>query len=133
MKFRAQSDRLFRCRTVVRILALALVLYPLVSLSQSQLSGGSIEGAVTDPSSAALAGARVALLDTEGKEIQRTQSDRAGKFHFDGLGMRAYQIRIERNGFKPLLQLLQVKEQQSIVLTFQMTIAVSAEQVTVIG
>jgi hypothetical protein len=133
MKFLPQSGSLPSCRTIVRVVAHLLLLFSFPCAGQSSPTGLSVRGTVTDPSSAALANARVALLDPDGKEIRRTQSDSAGNFHFDGLGVGAYKIRIERSGFNSLVQAIQVNDHQVWNVTLRMTIAVSSEQVTVLG
>lgn len=115
----------------VRLLVLAFLLSPLASVAQS--AGNSIDGSVVDPSSAALAGGRVVLLDANSNELKRTRTDGAGNFHFENIDAGEYQVRVERTGFHPLLQRVEVKEQQHISVTMKMVIAVSVEQVTVTG
>jgi len=84
-------------------LALALCFY-LVSLAtpsgSAQTTYGSISGAVTDPSGAAIADAQVTLtnLDTTEKRVQGSGSD--GLYSFVNLLPGRYLVDFEKAGFK---------------------------------
>ena len=88
--------RSFLASAVVLVMGFALFAPPL----HSQTAYGSIAGAVTDPSGAAIAGAQVTLtnLGTSERRTQATGSD--GLFLFPNLSPGRYGIEVQKPGFK---------------------------------
>jgi Ca-activated chloride channel family protein len=67
---------------------------------QQQPNSGTIQGTVTDPSTAVIVGASV-TLDAAGKgQVRNTQTDLQGHYKFEGLGAGVYKIQIESPGFR---------------------------------
>jgi len=63
-------------------------------------TGGALEGRITDPLGAVVAGASVALI-RDGREIARASADESGRYRFAGLASGLYHLRVEREGFAP--------------------------------
>src|SRR6059036_2717705 len=86
-------------RSLTVALSVAFVLST-CSFLQGQSTYGSITGAVTDPSGAAIADAQVALtnLGTAEKRTQSTGAD--GLYSFPNLFPGRYKIEVEKTGFK---------------------------------
>ncbi len=95
-KLLSQVYRLFV--PAVFFLSIAIVFFTLPL--QAQTTYGSIAGAVTDPSGAAIAGAAVTLtnLGTSEKRTQTTKDD--GLFLFVNLIPGSYSVDVEKPGFK---------------------------------
>ncbi len=78
-----------------------LALFLLVSLpSLAQTFRGSINGAITDPSGAVVAGAKVTATDVATAVVQNTVSSGAGEFSFNDLPVDTYTIQVEAQGFQ---------------------------------
>src|SRR5215472_18223248 len=103
--------------------------------SCAQSTYGSITGAVTDPSGAAIADAQVALtnLGTAAKRTQSTGSD--GLYSFPNLFPGRYKIEVEKTGFKRFTRpevVVEVNQSARIDVTLQVgevtqTVEVSGE------
>ncbi|MFT4113479.1 carboxypeptidase regulatory-like domain-containing protein [Silvibacterium sp.] len=75
-----------------------LLLSPILSLAQT--FRGTINGTVTDPSGAAVAGSKVTATDTSTGVVRDTVSSGAGEFSFSDLPLSSYTIKIEAPGFQ---------------------------------
>jgi hypothetical protein len=87
----------------VFLLFLASVLLP----SRSSFAAQSpplrtINGAVVDPSSSPVSGARVSLNSPDGGLLATTSTDQSGAFHFEKLAAGKYRIEVQAQGFKQL-------------------------------
>jgi Carboxypeptidase regulatory-like domain len=76
--------------------------------SQSTVSTGSIAGTVTDPSGAAVPGARITITGPTGQIIRTTSNDKGG-YTAGSLVPGAYRVRVEAKGFKVVGLPLEVK------------------------
>jgi len=81
-------------------LAFVLLLFALSTTLQAQLTEGSIAGAVTDVSSAAVSGASVKITNLQTGSVVETKTDNIGYYRVLHLPPGAYQIRVEAQGFK---------------------------------
>jgi hypothetical protein len=87
-------DKMTRC------LAFVLLLLALSTTLQAQLNEGSIAGAVTDVSGAAVAGASIKISNLQTGLTVETKTDNIGYYRVPNLQTGAYQIRVEAQGFK---------------------------------
>src|SRR5713226_8284876 len=92
-----------------------------------------VAGTVLDPHRAAVFGAKISLRTTGGAELQSTTADSAGTFRFQGVPPGNYEVRIEREGFKPSITLVRVGNQAPRPLTVALTLADVRQEVTVAG
>jgi len=83
-----------------RWLALVVLLFALSTTLQAQLTEGSIAGAVTDATGAAVAGASVKITNLQTGSVDETKTDNIGYYRVLHLQLGAYQIRVEAQGFK---------------------------------
>ena len=87
-----------------RLINGACVLVGALALAASSLVGqafyGSVVGNVTDPSSAALRGATVTLINNGTQERRQGQSDANGAYQFLNLVPATYRVEVELSGFK---------------------------------
>ena len=93
-----------RCRSLLmrgvtgRGLALVAVFLFLVPTAFAQVSA-SLSGTITDPSSAAVAGADVAVTNLETGNIRNTETDSAGRYQIYALPVGQYEVRVKKQGF----------------------------------
>src|SRR5260370_2266160 len=79
-------------------LLFAFLLVP--SFVQGQSTYGSVSGAVTDPSGAAISGAQVTLTNTGTSEKHTQTTSDQGTYSFVNVIPGEYRIDIEKTGFK---------------------------------
>ncbi|HZT28566.1 MAG TPA: TonB-dependent receptor [Bryobacteraceae bacterium] len=63
-----------------------------------------VQGLVTDPSQAAIVGARVTLLNTQTGEDLAKSTNEAGQYRFDFVAPGIYKVTVEASGFSPFVQ-----------------------------
>jgi hypothetical protein len=71
-----------------------------VSLSQAQTSFGRISGTVSDPSGAAVAGAKVTVTNAETKSARSTETEASGLYVFTNLPIGPYSLEVTHQGFQ---------------------------------
>jgi hypothetical protein len=84
---------------VIRWVAVLAVVLLTAVASQAQFSG-SIQGAVSDPSGAVIAGAAVELSNLDTGVAQSTTANESGNYGFNNLQPGRYKIKVSANGFK---------------------------------
>src|ERR1700704_4725159 len=77
---------------------ISLLLLFTAGVAKAQFSG-NIQGTVTDPSGAAIAQARVILLNITTQLSVSTTTDTSGDYRFLSLGPGNYKISVEASGF----------------------------------
>src|SRR6185503_10376842 len=81
-------------------LLFAALLFAQASLAATAATArGRIEGAVTDPTGAKIAGARVSLRDTTGVIAYQARSDDEGHFAIGEVVTGRYTVNVEASGF----------------------------------
>src|SRR5579872_4184442 len=78
------------------VLGLLLISVP----AFSQLNSGSIAGGITDPTGAAIVGAKVTVIDMERNISRPLVSDSAGQYTAPSLTPGQYEVRVESAGFQ---------------------------------
>ena len=86
---------------ILGLLAVAsLIVLPAFIPSRAQVANGAISGTVTDASGAIIPGAKITISNT-GTGVSRTmQTDDAGFYSAEGLGVGQYQVSVSKSGFK---------------------------------
>src|SRR5215471_10983156 len=69
-------------------------------LAQSEIGGATLNGAVTDPSNAIVAAAKVTVHNTATGLTRSMETTNAGLFSFNGLPAGSYDLTIEAPGFR---------------------------------
>jgi len=80
--------------------ALTLVALPPSALAQSTISTGSIQGTVTDPSGAALSGAKVTITDQATGKSESLTTNSAGVYNSGPLLPGTYKVGVTGAGFR---------------------------------
>lgn len=124
-----------RWRTVlVRFSALVIVSFLLLGISRlySQVSGGTIEGIVTDPSGAVIPNATVTIRNEATNVINSTKTNEVGRYSVPSLLPGSYSVTVTAPGFRSESQTnatLTVGAVQAV--NFSLSIGVQAQQVQV--
>src|ERR1700716_928756 len=96
--------RSMRARYSVITLGAGLLLLSLSSAAFAQVTGGTISGSVTDPSSAAVPGATVVVLNQSKGEARTIATNENGYYSAPNLIPGNYSITISANGFTSAVQ-----------------------------
>jgi Carboxypeptidase regulatory-like domain len=80
--------------------ALTLVVLPPRALAQSTISTGSIQGTVSDPSGAALSGAKVTITDQATGKSESLSTNSAGVYNSGPLTPGTYKVSVTGSGFR---------------------------------
>ncbi len=112
--------------------AAVLMLAVLAPLSFGQETRATILGRVTDPSGAAIAGAKVAIQNEATNVVSRTESNGEGNFISPPLEPGSYSVTAEAPGFRTIVQkALGVRTGDRVPLDLRLQVGGSAESITV--
>ena len=94
----------------------------------------SLRGTITDPSGAAVSGAKVTLTNTATNNTLVSTSDANGLYQFNALPPAPYKLDVEAQGFKPkVLESVHIIPEQPNGLDVQIEVGGTTETVTVSG
>jgi len=99
-------------------------------LSQS-INSGTINGSVSDPSGARIAGARVRLENAVTGYKQSATVDATGSFHLVNIPFNNYQLSVESPGFAGSKQQVDIRNTVPISLNLTLSVAEASTTVTV--
>jgi TonB family protein len=95
------TRKLFACAAMIT----AAVLLPLASIkAPAQSSTARVAGVVTDPSGGVVPGARVVLINTEGRNKELTNTNNAGEYRFAAVPAGRYTMEVSAPGFQMFTQ-----------------------------
>src|SRR5690349_14925243 len=101
-------------------------------LLYAQGTGGRIQGNVSDPTGAVLAGVNVKLTNEQTGVVQTTQTDKAGHYEFPAVPVGNYRLEYEQTGFKKAIKKgLTLLVNQVIMMNMTMQVGASKEVVEV--
>ncbi|WP_446743126.1 TonB-dependent receptor domain-containing protein [Silvibacterium acidisoli] len=119
-------------RFIAHILFILYLLWSCPVLLRAQSTYGSLTGAVTDSSGAAVAGASVTLINTATAEKQTQTTSEGGLYSFVNLNSGDYRLEIEKQGFKHVnRENVVIQVQQTTRLDVSLTVGRATETVTV--
>ena len=101
-------------------------------LAQSVFSG-NIQGVISDPSGATVAGAQVKLRNTDTGVEESARSSDSGNYRFSSLPPGHYIVRVEAAGFRPEEVNVTLETNQTQGINVGLTIASSTVAVAVTG
>jgi hypothetical protein len=86
-------------RFTLRELVLAILILAFAASAQTTVSTGSIQGAVTDQSGAAVSGAKVTITGKATHSVSTSTTTGSGEYSSGGLIPGDYEVRVEQAGF----------------------------------
>jgi carboxypeptidase family protein/TonB-dependent receptor-like protein len=92
---------------------------------------GSIQGTVEDPSGAAIAGAKVTLVNSATDVTTSTASDSSGNYRFISLAPGTYKITLEAQGFANATRELTLLTEQNLSVPMKLVVGSATTAVTV--
>ncbi|MGB8542771.1 MAG: carboxypeptidase-like regulatory domain-containing protein [Candidatus Acidiferrales bacterium] len=110
----------------------ALLLLPSVIMAQSIVTG-AINGTVTDPSGAVIAGAAITLTSTATGESLTAESNASGGYSFGLVKPGAYTLAVTKSGFKTTTQAVQVALGETLVFNAKLELGSGSITVEVTG
>jgi hypothetical protein len=119
----------------LRLLLISIcVLALLTARASAQSESASLSGFVTDPSGAAVGGAKVEITDVQTNVSQSTTTNSAGLYLFPNLRPGEYRLSVSSNGFKQAVrQGLVLHVQDTISQNFKLEIGSTTETVSVVA
>ena len=121
-----QSLLMFRKSIVTVFFALACL------SAYAQTPVGTLEGLITDPSAAVVAGANVSVSNPQTGLARSLNTSRDGAFHFSDLPAGEYTLSVTANGFAPFsASSIRLDIGQAVVYPVKLELAGSHAQVTV--
>src|SRR5580700_4197077 len=135
-------------RLIPIFIVVVLVLWMAAPLpAQSTVATGNIQGALTDPSGAVVAGAKITITNKDTGQVLRVTTSSAGTYNSGALVPGDYSVRAEATGFKTVEEgvvvkvgvvsgvnlSLQVGAANTVVTVAEQSVAVNTEQATVQG
>ena len=119
-----------------RLQCLAIMLSGLLilvsNLTAFAQTSGTIEGTVTDPSGAAVVGAKITVRNEGTGQERVTQTDSAGAYQVAALPVGTYQIELQAQGFQgQILKGLVLQVSQTVVQNVQLAVGGVTQEVTV--
>ena len=112
-----------------RVLLAALLVLPLTAALA--LETGEVRGIVHDPQHRPIAGATITLRDPASTWSATVKSGPEGEFHFSGVPVGKYILKVTASGFNAQEQSISVVEGKSPILHFPLEIAYSRQVVNV--
>jgi Carboxypeptidase regulatory-like domain/TonB dependent receptor len=117
---------------VLKIFLLALLLFPLMAPVRAQSTNASLNGRVTDPSQALVAGARVAAVSDGTNLRYEALTNASGEYYISNLPPGGYHLEVEKPDFKKLLRPdLVLHVQDALDIDFEMALGDTSETVNV--
>ena len=110
----------------------SVVLYVFAGSLDAQSTNASLNGRVTDPSSAVIVDARVVAITTDTNARYESTTNSSGAYYLRNLTPGSYRIEVEKTGFKKLIKpdvLFHV--QDALEINFEMSVGSVSESITV--
>jgi hypothetical protein len=109
----------------------AFVTLSIISVAQTTISTGSINGTVTDPSGAVVVGAKVTITNKDTGQAITTASNSSGIYTSGTLLPGNYSVRVESQGYKTSERLVPVRVNSTTNGNFKLEIGESSQVVQV--
>ncbi|MGH9829823.1 MAG: carboxypeptidase-like regulatory domain-containing protein, partial [Blastocatellia bacterium] len=114
----------------VRMLSVPLIL--VLSMTAFSQSTATLQGSVTDPSGAAVAGAKITVKSVATGVERTTEADGAGNYLVASLPNGVYRIEVQAQGFQSqVVETLTLEVSQTVQRNFQLKVGEVTQQVTV--
>jgi len=94
---------------------------------------GEITGHISDPSGAAVPGAKISLTNVATNAVRMAESTASGVYTFPAVAPGLYTVKVEETGFKTASSNVQVQVQQWVRLDFTLELGQVSETVEVLA
>ena len=101
------------------------------TFAQQGVASATLVGRVEDTSGAAISGASIAITSVDKNQTSLSTSDEHGRYSFLYLPVGSYQLRVEHEGFSPVVRALTLTVGQALDLPVRLPIAGLAETANV--
>jgi hypothetical protein len=109
----------------------AVLLFLIAGIAHAQSNSGIVQGTVTDPSKAAIPGAKVRLENPVSGHVDETTTDTTGAFRIANIPFNPYHLSVSADGFNTATQDVDVRSTLPISLEIGLQIGTSTTNVTV--
>src|SRR6476660_374886 len=113
------------------IFILALIFSLCVSAAAQSVASGTVEGTITDPQGAVIAGATVSIRNPITGYQQTTTTDPSGTFRFGNVPFNNYHIEVSQSGFAVGQQDVNVRSLVPVSLKLALVVGNVSETVSV--
>jgi hypothetical protein len=130
---RFEEFRLSCCRNALGFLSMTLIVLLATPFAGAQSTGGRIRGTVIDPSGAAIAAAKVTLINEATHATRDADAGASGEYVFLEVPVGSYEVNAQSTGFKKYVRrgvVLNLNEVVSLDITLQVGAAVDTVEVT---
>lgn len=115
-----------------RITWLLVFVFAFWTAASAQSTRSEILGTVTDPSAAAISGAKVRVRSLDTGVVEETESDAEGRFRFRQLLLGNYEVQVEKTGFAKYVQgPITLRLNQNADISVKLEVSQMSETVTV--
>ena len=123
---------MMRTRRLCHALRLTLMALALTGILPAQDTRGTLTGVVTDPSGAAIAGAKVSAQNTQTNVVVQGTTSSDGTYLIPYLIPGPYTVTVESQGFKKLVrQGIELRISERVTLDLRLEIGTAMESVNV--
>jgi len=118
-----------------RVLALIMALsWAATALAQTQANTGQIEGIVTDPAAASVAGAAVRIRNLDTNQVRQLKTDTAGFYRAALLQIGAYEVTVQAAGFAVHRQSgINLSTGQILTVNARLALSATQQDITVVA
>src|SRR5579862_8408623 len=109
----------------------AVLLFLIASIAHAQSNSGIVQGTVTDPSKAAIPGAKVRLENPVSGHVDEATTDTSGSFRIANIPFNPYHLSVSADGFSTATQDVDVRSNIPITLDIALPIGTATTSVTV--
>jgi hypothetical protein len=132
--YTVQSYLNMTSRFSARLALLSFFCFMLCGLPLTAQVSAALSGTVTDPSGAAVSGAKVEVIQEETGEMRRTITNGSGLYRVPALSAGHYQVRVEKTGFAEEVRTgIRLAVGQEAEVNVSLQLGPASQQVTVEG
>ncbi len=119
------------CRGILALCGIIAVLFLAAPTKLKAQESGMIEGTVTDPSKAAVPGAKVRIQNPVSQHVQEVQTGSDGHFQIPNIPFNPYHLTVTAAGFETFAQDVDVRSTIPITLDASLKLGTASTNITV--
>ena len=126
-----QVPRLLLHYALVVLSFFALLILAIPGALRAQSNSGIVQGTVTDPSKAAIPGAKVQLQNPVSGHVDEAETGADGSFRIANIPLNPYHLTVTATGFNNFIQDVDVRSTVPVTLTISLQLGASSTNITV--